>query len=107
MVATRAVIGTAGPPCTATSASGCATRLRNQAGERSSPPLDATITSAAPSRTGEVNSTVRRCPVFRPVVVSSSIGIRSAVHPTRPKLTLSIARWTAFMVFRVKAEGIS
>ncbi len=49
--------------------------------------------------------TVRGCPLRRPVVVSSSAGMPETVHPFRPPVTFRIARWTTFMVLKVRSAG--
>src|SRR4029453_3030603 len=72
---------------------GSSRRLRNQVGCRSSPPYEATTTTLAPSCTGEVSIVVRRLPVLRPVVVSSSTGIPNPRLPSRPSLIRKTARW--------------
>ena len=57
--------------------------LRYHCGSVGRPPCDATSTTLSPSAMCS-NGTVRRCPVFRPVVVTRQIGTpwRSAL-PTR------------------------
>src|SRR6476646_908337 len=94
-----------GPPTTRTWTVGFARRLRYQAGCWSSPPREATTTYAGPSRSGAVSITLRGCPLLRPVVVSSSAGIPPKLAPTRPPVTRSAVRCTAFMVFRTRSLG--
>ena len=64
------------------------------------------MTIVAPSWYGEVSITDRGWPLLRPVVVSSSTGIRPAFHPSRPKLTASTVRWMVFMAFRARSLGM-
>ena len=60
-------------------------------------PREATMTIVVPSWTGDVSITVRGWPDFRPVVVSSRTGIPLPSQPTRPPVSFSTPRWTAFM----------
>src|SRR5439155_1088193 len=91
-VATRARMWRWWPPIV-TSTSGLSRRLRYHVGWRSSPPYDATRTTVSPSCTGDVSIVVRRLPLFRPVVVSMTTGMRITRPPTRPPLAVNTARW--------------
>src|SRR5665647_1286875 len=103
---TRARIGTAGRPASATLTSASASMLRNHAGWWSSPPREATTTSASPICSGDVSIVDRGWPDLRPVVVSSSAGVLPKLHPSRPKETAMSARCTAFMATRVILLGM-
>src|SRR5262245_12178534 len=61
---------------------------------------------ASRSRTGDVRTTVRGRPLFRPVVVSSSTGILATSHPSRPPLSFITVRWTVLSPRKNKSLGM-
>ena len=65
------------------------------------------MTSVSPSCTGEVSMTERDSPDLRPTVVSSSTGMPAASQPILPKLTVSRARWMAFIDFSIRSLGMA
>ena len=65
------------------------------------------MTSVSPFCRGEVSMHERDSPLLRPTVVSSSTGMPAALQPSLPKLIVSVARCTKFMVFRTRSLGMS
>jgi len=68
--------------------------LSHQIGSRGSPPFDAITTSRSPS-SKKTSGTVRRRPLFLPVVVSSRTGSPTTFPPIRPDVSRYSAVWPA------------
>jgi hypothetical protein len=61
------------------------------------------MTRASPSLSGVVSMTVRRSPLRRPTVVSSSAGIPNTFHPCLPPVTRRIPWWMVFMALKARS----